>query len=500
MRILQAHVNLKFFRERFLRQYGFEQYRDNTAPALFYGCFKSMYRTVRLHKGPAVIVWCGSDSTMLLSNKEFISYLQRRKDIWHVAETSFISEDLKRCALKHEIYPFNIPSIDGLTSKPLGRNVYVYGSHIDPEFYGYSIVERLKKRLPDVEFITRYATPPDYSPSEELMKIYEDCCIGLRLVPHDGFSCTVAEMGLMGRKVVWNSEAPSAIPWKTDDDIVEAIQREYTRAGETDVELSIKMKEFLTIPEYVFDLDHYKNTSNKGKYYKLKPKTMKKVSVVMNSVNDDTAHFRSAIESYLQQEGVEVELIVSTVDNDPCVEIAKEKGVILVINKKPSIYGQLNAGIKLVTGDYFCFASGNDVATKKKLVTEVEILEKTGKSVCYSSFYVTDAGLQNPKVRSFYPYSFEKHLRGNFVSDCSLMRKEIIEKYGPFDVKHKNMAFYDFWLRVAEGEGEKAFEYNPIPTWYYRISDNSMHIARQRDAKALELNESLRKKMLSYHQ
>ena len=496
MRIAQANVNLKFFRETFLKQFGFVQYYDANAPALFYGCFHSIYNRIKLHKGFAVIVWCGSDSMQLIKNNEFSRYLQRRKDIFHIAETKFISDDLTKCGIKHELYPFNIINIDHSVAKPLGKNVYVYSSHNDPEFYGASIVARIRKRMPEINFVVRYANPPDFASPDELKQIYEDSFIGLRLVPHDGFSCTVAELGLMGRKVVWNSNAPNAIPWTTDDDIMAAIRGEYARAGETDTDLSLKMAEFLKISEEVFDTDHYLKDNSKN-YIKPKQSVMKKVSIVINSLNNDPEILRAAIRSYLAQQGVEVQIIVSTVEGDSAIEIAKELGCILVVSKKASIYGQLNAGIKEVTGDYFCFASGNDVALPGKLKLESDILKEKQKSVCYSAFQVLQNG--NVKNRMFHDYSFEKHLQGNFVSDCSMMTKEILDKYAPFDMKHKNMAFYDFWLRVSEGEGGKAFVYNPVPTWRYCISENSAHIARQKDPKAVEQNEALRSKMLAYH-
>ena len=499
MRITQANVNLKFFRAKFLQQFGFVQYCDRNAPALFYGCFESLYEKIKRHRALGVIVWCGSDSLQLQKRPDFCKYLQSRKNLFHIAETKFISDDLTNCGIPHEIYPFNIINIGNPYAKPLGKNVYVYSSHTNPEFYGASIVSRIKQRLPDINFIVRYANPPDCASAEELKQIYEDSCIGLRLVHHDGMSCTVAELGLMGRKVVWNSDAPNAIPWKNDDDIVCAILQEYDRAGETDLELAVRMVEFLKIPEIVFETDHYIKKSENKIIKNLNIKRMKKVSVVINSYNDDPNHLRAAINSYLNQIGVEVELIISTVQGDKAISFAKAKGLKLVISEEPGIYRQLNAGIEKVSGDYFCFASGNDVAMRKKLKFEMDLLEKSGKSVCYSAFNVVDAKLMNHKTRSFHAYSYAKHLEGNFVSDCSLMKTEILNKYKPFNEIFDNMAFYDFWLRVAEGEGEEAFLYNPVPTWLYRVTKDSKHVIRKKDPEAIKANEELRVIMLGTH-
>lgn len=225
---------------------------------------------------------------------------------------------------------------------------------------------------------------------------------------------------------------------------------------------------------------------------------MNKISVIMNSYQNNADHLKQAIQSYLDQEGVEVEIIVSTVENDSAIEIAKSMGCVVVISKKPDIYAQINRALKKVTGKYVCYASGNDVAIPGKLKIESDLLIKSNKLVCYSAFIQTDENLEFRKTRSFYSYDYKKHLQGNYVSDCSMFSAELIEKYGPFQLKHKNHAFYDFWLRIAEGEGN-VFVYNPVPTWLYRVSNDSRHIQRKKDPARIEENNNNRLKMLSFH-
>jgi hypothetical protein len=169
-----------------------------------------------------------------------------------------------------------------------------------------------------------------------------------------------------------------------------------------------------------------------------------------------------------------------------------------VISKTPGIYQQINKAVKKVSGDFACYASGNDVALSDKLKTESDLLIKNNKLVCYSAFRVTDEKLENWKLRAFYPYDYKKHLAGNFVSDCSMMARELLDKYAPFQVKYKNHAYYDFWLRVAEGEGN-VFIYNPKPTWLYRQTNTSSHLLRKKDPARIEENKKNWAKMIASH-
>ena len=63
---------------------------------------------------------------------------------------------------------------------------------------------------------------------EELVDVYSQCFLNLRLTPHDGCPNTNIEMGLMGRRSIYNGDLPASIPWKSVDDICQSIMREYS--------------------------------------------------------------------------------------------------------------------------------------------------------------------------------------------------------------------------------------------------------------------------------
>lgn len=232
---------------------------------------------------------------------------------------------------------------------------------------------------------------------------------------------------------------------------------------------------------------------------------MSKVSVIMNSFRNDPDQLKQAIQSYLTQSEVKVELIISTVIGDTAISVVNDINntlsidIKLCITESPNIYNQLNNALKHCTGEWICYASGNDTAVNGKLILEVQECLSKNKLICYSAFNECDHLLNFVKVRSFHEYSYKKHLKGNFVNDCSMIHRSIIEKYAPYKGdQFGNMAHWDFWLRVFEGEGD-VFCYNSIPTWNYRISPTSAHVKRQHDPELQRINNLAKSKMLSSH-
>lgn len=223
----------------------------------------------------------------------------------------------------------------------------------------------------------------------------------------------------------------------------------------------------------------------------------------MNTVKEDPLVLQRAINSYLNQQGVTLQLIISTVEGDACIN--QFEGVEYSVlpksqhsGKSPKgAYEQINHALKMVKGDWLCYASGNDYAHEKKLITEVELCLSSGKEVCYSAFFSQTNGVNT--LMKFRPeYDYSAHFEGNFVSDCSLISRRLVEKYLPYDLDLKNYAHWDSWLRIYEGEGD-VFVYNPEPTWFYVQNHNDMHNIRKRSPEQIEQAKKDREFMLSRH-
>lgn len=229
---------------------------------------------------------------------------------------------------------------------------------------------------------------------------------------------------------------------------------------------------------------------------------MNSVSVIMNSYRDNPVFLRQAIESYISQENVNTNLILSTVAGDSSIGIAKSINgrITIVENKEPNIYAQINNAIQFVDSDFYCYASGNDVSLPSKLKDESDICSIGNNLVCYSAFIITDENLKRTSIQKVFTYNYKKHLsKNNFVSDCAMIRSDILKKYSPFREQYRNHAYHDFWLRIAEGEKTGVFVCNKKPEWLYRVSPTSLHIKRKKNKNLKDINIYYQKIMLASH-
>lgn len=219
----------------------------------------------------------------------------------------------------------------------------------------------------------------------------------------------------------------------------------------------------------------------------------------MIGLNEPEKRFRRAISSYLNQIGVKVQLIASLVEHDcSMISVAESMGLQVVLNKSPSIYGQLNAGTPLVTGDWYSMASSHDTVMPDKYRHEIEMCLSKKKKICYSDMYYVDSDLNILSVGKNSLYSYSRHIVGNIIPDNATISMDIFRKYVPFKEEFGNDAYYDFWLRIAEGEGN-IFVHNPIPEDKYIIESSSRHIRRKKDPKIFLQHQLMRKKMLASH-
>ena len=502
-RIRQGHVGCKTFSAAFMQKFGITAYKDPKAPAVFFGVYKKHVQRVLDHLGPAVLVWAGSD--ILNADKFFISRLKKRHNYTHIAISNFISADLKKLGIPHRCLPITPFEYAGLEPCPMGKKIYVYlpdTTTRQREFYGGKFLDALRKKMPNQEFLV---TVPKKHKQEALYQLYKDCFLGLRLTPHDGMSNTVIELGLMGRKVVWNGEAPNAVHYNTLDEVVQIIQEERKHIRKTDEALAKEVRKFITLSDDWLKVPYSVNTINpvdrtigNGNVLPVKSAQDEYVTVIMNTVGEDPEVLRTAIKSYLNQNNVQVQLIISTIAGDPSLLLADELRLDVSVSPNKGIYEQLNYALQYVEGDWFCYASGNDLASPDKLQDETRLCIENKKLICYSDFKIVNEKWEPTGSRHFHEYDISRHLQGNFVSDCALIHRSIIDRFAPFDLRWGNHAYWDFWLRVYKALGD-VFIYNRRAEWFYRVDGRNQHVQRKSDPVKKQANKDLMEKMLAYH-
>lgn len=212
---------IKLHGKRLKEKYGFEDYIDDRKPTLFYGMFFGRdWRLCLAHRGKRAAMWSGSD----ILGKERLKLLTSQKDILHVATGNYIENDLKPYTDNYIVVPKINTPVEIWEPKPLGNLIYWCNSD-DPK-YGAEYKERLVKEFGEYKFLFTDCYGENKRTYELVgMKYaYEKCFMGLRLTKRDGCPNTVMEMGLMGRYVVSNYDAPNTLGWDNIDHIIKCIK------------------------------------------------------------------------------------------------------------------------------------------------------------------------------------------------------------------------------------------------------------------------------------
>lgn len=240
--------SISFFQKKFIRKFNLTLYSNPKKPALFFGCYPNSknINAIKNHKSLGVIIWRGTDA---LNIKKNIVPILRRPNIRHVAISSYIEKDLIRWRLPYKFIPISSINTNSFDTCPLGDSIYIYSSHGNPKFYGMDIVKRIEEEVGKmgVRCIVGYARGENSVPHNRISDIYKKCFLGLRLTKHDGLSNTVLELGLMGRRCIWNGGIPTSIPWVDDRSILNGIRDNLSFINTIQDGVSESIKKYLDI-------------------------------------------------------------------------------------------------------------------------------------------------------------------------------------------------------------------------------------------------------------
>jgi hypothetical protein len=255
VRIWQCRTSraVRFFGPAFTARHGLEDYSDRATPALFFGVYhRADLEALRKHEAPAVVLWAGSDALRI--DRAF--FRARRDRVFHLAQSRSIERDLRRAGLPYRRLNVHGSDLDDLTLEPLGTDVYVYQPRSRAALFAPAVTARVRRAMPGVRF--HIVGSHREHPREELIALYRQCCIGLRLTSHDGCANTVLELGMMGRRCVHNGDQPNAVGWKTPGDVVRAIKTERGKAGRTHRWMPDAIRKHLELPQDWLDVDFWK--------------------------------------------------------------------------------------------------------------------------------------------------------------------------------------------------------------------------------------------------
>lgn len=207
-----------FFKPRLQKKYQLGDFKHQHQPVIFFGCYGRLLKMQIIGcNSLVVIVWAGSDSQRLHEDTNFVNHCIKNKHrIFHIAHSHWIQTDLKHWGLEY-IDRVVLPSDLGqFQYDPYqGDKVYHYGSSDRVWYYGTHLMKKIRqkweapKQFPKV-VITNHTA---YS-QKELINVYRESFIGVRLTEHDNMALSCIELGLMGRKSIFNGNIPCAIPYK----------------------------------------------------------------------------------------------------------------------------------------------------------------------------------------------------------------------------------------------------------------------------------------------
>ena len=166
----------------------------------------------------------------------------------HIAISHWIKESLDSYGIESELIPVSA-TVNEMNVKPRGNFVYFYTPDFSQTSMNYSggwMLEDIRERLSEHNINIIVGRHGKYSKSA-LYNRYNSCFLNLRLTEYDGCPNTNLEMGLMGRRSIFNGNIPHSIPWKSVDDIVENIIIEYNNRREDNTFIAQDISNFLNI-------------------------------------------------------------------------------------------------------------------------------------------------------------------------------------------------------------------------------------------------------------
>lgn len=193
------------------------------------------------------------------------------------------------------------------------------------------------------------------------------------------------------------------------------------------------------------------------------------VSVVMPAWNA-AAYIREAVDSVLSQSFADLELLVINDGSEDWdyQQLALIDSRVRVIDcERGGVSKARNTGMRLSRGRYIAFIDADDIWVPGKLQSQVEYLESHPEhAITFGEVrrWYPDASGQYPDITPLFPteeqlrvkeerlsgWIYTKILMGSTLGMITpLMRREVYEKVGEFDVSMSRGEDYEFWLRCS---------------------------------------------------
>ncbi len=136
-------------------------------------------------------------------------------------------------------------------------------------------------------------------------------------------------------------------------------------------------------------------------------------------------------------------------------------------------------GLNKAKGEYLYFVDSDDWLAEDAILNQYNYMETTKSDFCISPYYIfkdNENVLCNNKPSSLDKYTYIKELLGRTNLHgglwCKFIRKDLI-KNSNIHFPQKNY-YEDMYVTIAMTMESKSIGYQPIPTYYYRVNNNSL--------------------------
>ncbi len=244
---MQGYVSESLAGLDFKTKYGLSDYLYKTAPLVMFGMYRDEdYEIFKCHRGELIVVWQGMDARNIIRPKTIISRPAKHYSISH-----WIKESLDEFGIQSEYFPIHATVDNGQRAEIAGYSMYFYSNDCSEDslkYYGYYNAVEVADRT-GIKLI--HGTLGKYT-KEELSEVYKKCFINLRLTSYDGCPNTNLEMGLMGKRSVFNGDIPHSIKWKTIDDVCWHVLKEFEKRRDSKTKIVNDIVKFINQPNQLF--------------------------------------------------------------------------------------------------------------------------------------------------------------------------------------------------------------------------------------------------------
>jgi glycosyltransferase involved in cell wall biosynthesis len=176
------------------------------------------------------------------------------------------------------------------------------------------------------------------------------------------------------------------------------------------------------------------------------------VSIIIATYKQHTS-LPIAIYSALSQTYPNVEVVVVSVRSDMetlwTLKPFRSMNVKVVVSEYADYVHQRNLGVLSSNGKWFKWLDSDDYLLPGAVQADLTVALREKAYVVYSPLLQADQHFNIVDFIKTEDFTYEALTKNCFITDSSLTLKAMAYEFG-LDMKKGDMAFYDFWLKIAE--------------------------------------------------